>query len=197
MDKALLHFKHIDPTMYTLASAEGLVLPKKLTKSEYFPRLVQSVVGQQLSVKAAATIRGRLINLSGELTPQKLISLSHAQLRNVGLSNAKASYLHAISRSVRDQEVALDGLDKQDDEEVMTELTKLKGIGPWSAEMFLMFVLGRPDVFSFGDQGLKNAVVMHYGKLPASKLERLVRSWSPHRTIAAKALWHSLDNSPK
>ena len=90
----------------------------------------------------------------------------------------------------------LDGIETLDDENVILELTKLKGIGRWSAEMFLMFTLARPDVFSLNDLGLITSLKQHYGPLNPKKLDRLINSWSPHRTIAALTLWHSRDNKP-
>lgn len=183
--------------MYALAMASGLRPPTALQQHEYFARLIRAVVGQQLSVKAAASIYARLSTLAGKLTPENLVALSHDELRGAGLSNAKASYVHEISRAVLEREVLLEKLHELEDAAVIAELTQLKGIGPWSAEMFLIFTLGRPDVFSHGDLGLKNAILRHYGKLPEPKLQKLVLSWSPHRSTAAHVLWHSLDNTPK
>lgn len=197
MQDALNHFKLTDPTMHSLVLAMGHKYPERIPADQYFSKLIRSIVGQQLSVKAAATIRQRLIDMAGELTPENLLSLSHEQLRSVGMSNAKAIYVHEVSRAVLERDIILDTLHELEDMVVISELTKLKGIGPWSAEMFLMFSLGRPDVFSYGDQGLKNAIIIQYGQLSKTKLDRLISGWSPYRTTASFALWHSLDNAPK
>lgn len=183
--------------MFKLASVPGVVYPSELPSKQYFERLIRAVTGQQLSVKAASTIYGRLVDKAGSLTPQNILALSHDQLRAVGLSNAKANYVHDISRAVIEREIVLETLNNLENEHVISELTKLRGIGPWSAEMFLMFTLGRPDVFSFGDLGLQNAIKLHYGEMDQDKQNELVLLWSPYRSFAARALWYSLDNEPK
>ena len=192
------HFTNTDPILSTtleaiLARPNGLEIPEPMPTDQYFMRLCRSVVSQQLSVKAAQTIWERFAQLATDIEPARVASLDLLELRSVGLSNQKARYIHNFAEQIATGEVSLDHLENLDDETVITELTKLYGIGRWSAEMFLMFTLARPDVFSYGDLGLKMGFESLYGYMPT---EAIVDTWRPFRTVAALTLWHAKDNRP-
>lgn len=201
---ALKHFKNVDPIMAQLviaaaSHAQPPVLRAPVKPDQYFYELAESIVSQQLSVKAASTIWNRLVALTGGVSPENILKKSHEELRRVGLSNAKANYIRGLSEMLINDELDLADLHKLDDEVVIERLVAVKGIGRWSAEMFLMFTLARPDVFSTGDLGLIRAVEQAYGRngITVAELEALASNWSPYRTYAALVLWHNRDNSPK
>jgi DNA-3-methyladenine glycosylase II len=165
---------------------------------DHFQMLVRSIVFQQLSTKAATTIHGRLVALmpDAHLSAAALGALTEAQLRSVGISRQKASYLRDLCARVESGEVALDALDAMTDEEIVTSLTRVKGIGRWTAEMFLIFRLLRPDVLPVGDLGIVTAVKKAYGlrKTPTpDRVRRIGEAWRPYRSIASWYLWRSLD----
>lgn len=193
------HFQKVDRVLFSqIHYLEDI----KLEKSEDFYRsLVRSIVGQQLSTKAAASIFNRFLHLfpDEEVKPEVLLLIKDEELRSVGISWGKVKYLKDLSEKVLDGSLHLGKLEEMTNEEVIAELTGVKGIGPWTAEMFLMFSLARPDVFSFGDLGLKNAIKKLYKNENVSieYMEKLSKKWSPYRTYAALILWESLDNKPK
>jgi DNA-3-methyladenine glycosylase II len=163
--------------------------------------LLRSVVGQQLSVKAAATIYGRVLDLFGGTTPppKDLLEIEPQRLREAGLSGRKVEYVRDLAAHVLSGELELDRLDSLSDEEVIDEITAIRGFGLWSAQMFLIFFLERPDVLPTGDLGIRNAVKGAYGldEVPApAELERIAEPWRPHRTLASMYLWESLTNEP-
>lgn len=163
--------------------------------------LLRSVVGQQLSVKAAATIYGRVLDLFGGETPppEKLLEVEPEKLRAAGLSGRKVEYVRDLASHVLSGELELDRLDELDDEAVIAEITAVRGFGVWSAHMFLIFFLERPDVLPTGDLGIRNAVKSAYGldEVPApAELERIAEPWRPHRSLACIYLWESLANVP-
>ncbi len=165
-------------------------------QNSLFLDLVEVVTGQQLSIKAADTIFKRLLALFPKKPkPNDILTVTVEKLRSVGLSNSKASCVHNIARAVSSGSLLLDQFEKLADEEIKKELIKIKGIGPWSAEMFLMFSLKRPDVFSVGDLGLRSAIEKLYGikRDDLKKIEKLAESWRPHRTLACRLLWTSLE----
>lgn len=197
--EALSHLKTADPILYQVALT--LELQDLTPHDNYFLELYDSIVSQQLSVKAASTIMGRLKKLypNEEITPEYTLKLEDQKMRDAGNSFAKIKYLKDLSLRVVDGRLKLDRFKDLPEEEIMKELLEVKGIGPWTAEMFIMFSLGRPDVFSYGDQGLKNAIRTIYNLKDRPTLEEaLVISgkWSPYRTYACKILWKSLDNEP-
>jgi DNA-3-methyladenine glycosylase II len=174
---------------------------KRERRGDAYGALLRSIVGQQLSTKAAATIYGRMLELfDGHApTPRQLLAVDPERIRAAGLSRPKISYLRDLAEHVERGELELDRLEELPDEEVVEQLTAVKGIGEWSAHMFLMFHLGRPDVLPVGDLGIRNAVKAEYSlrKLPdAKRLERIARPWRPYRTLACLYLWSSLDNRP-
>ncbi len=196
--KALQHFKKVDPLLYELAeSIDPIVLEKS---SNHFVRLVRAIVGQQLSVKAASTIWGRFEKLFKKgVTAQSILAQKDEDIRACGISYPKIKYIKDLAEKVHTKELLLEELEEADEETVIQNLTKVKGIGTWSAEMFLMFALARPDVFSVGDLGLRNAMVRLYAlENPTEKeLLKISQKWIPYRTYACRILWQSLDNSPK
>ena len=163
-----------------------------------FRMLVRSIVGQQLSTSAAATIWRRLLVLNGgrRVSPVKMLLFSTTQLRAVGLSKAKCRAVLSIAKSIVDREVRLSELKPLSDEEVTAELIKLRGVGPWTAQMYLMFSLGRSDVFPTGDLGIVNAVTALYkfnDHATETEMLEIAKSWRPYRTIASWYLWQALD----
>lgn len=162
--------------------------------------LLRAVVGQQLSVKAARTIWGRVeILLNANFSPENILKTSDDKLREAGMSWAKIKYVNGIAEAFKNGEVDEKKIAELSDEDVITELTKLKGVGRWTAEMLLMSSLGRQDVFSLGDLGLRSAVSKIYkvDRDDLKKIEKISLKWKPYRSIASKYLWESLDNAPK
>jgi DNA-3-methyladenine glycosylase II len=163
--------------------------------------LVRAIVGQQLSARAARTIYERLTGLFGERapTPRELLDADPDMLRGAGLSGAKVAFLRDLAEHVEDRDLDLERLPEMPDDEVFEQLVRVKGLGPWTVDMFLLFHLGRPDVLPVGDLGIKRAVQVEYGleQLPdAAELERIAEPWRPHRSLACLYLWRSLDNTP-
>lgn len=196
MDKALKHFRKVDPIFYEIAIK--IELSKQIKLDDYFVDLVESIISQQLSGKAADTIFGRFKKLfpGKKITPNRLVRIPDQTIRDAGISWSKIKYIKGIAHEIKDKRLNLKNLETQTDEEVINELVKLKGVGVWTAEMFLMFTLNRPDVFSAGDLGLQNAIVKLYkldGKPSREELVELSNKWSPHRTIASRILWRSLE----
>src|SRR5512140_3270306 len=164
----------------------------------HFDALVRSIVYQQLSGKAAATIHGRVLALigDGDAAPEKIVATSHDALRAAGLSNQKASYVRNLAEHVLDGSLPVKSLHELTDDEIITALTQVKGIGRWSAQMFLMFRLGRPDVLPDLDLGIQKGLQRAYGlrKMPAPKdVLRHGEKWAPYRTSASWYLWRLLD----
>jgi DNA-3-methyladenine glycosylase II len=197
---ALAHFKVADPVLYAAAQKNAPTLPTKAKPHDYAFHLYSSIISQQISVKAADAILSRFLDLVGDPhSPQHILTHTIDDLRGIGLSRQKASYILSIAQHAEDGSVDFDSLDSFTNEQVLDELVKIKGVGQWTAEMFLMFTLCRPDVFSVGDLGLLNAAKKLYSNPNLTKLEllELSQKWSPHRTTAALILWHSLDNKPR
>jgi DNA-3-methyladenine glycosylase II len=163
--------------------------------------LVRSIVGQQLSTKAARTIYERLIELfDGRTpTPAELLEADPEDIRGAGLSRPKVAYLRDLAEHVEDGELELERLAELPDEEVSAQLTEVKGLGQWTADMFLLFHLNRPDVLPVGDLGVRNAARTVYGleALPTpAELEAIAEPWRPYRSLGALYLWRSLANEP-
>lgn len=197
MDKALKHFKKADPILYEIAIKTELA--QLIKPEDYFTDLAESIVSQQLSIKAADTIFGRFKKLfkNEEINPEDLLKIDDQKIRECGISFSKIKYIKGIASEIINNNLDLKKLDLMTDEEVIEELIKLKGVGKWTAEMFLMFSLFREDVFSAGDLGLQNAIVKIYKlekKPTPNELVELSQKWSPHRTIASRVLWKSLEN---
>lgn len=198
---ALKHFKQNDPLMYhllsaSLSSTNPIKLPKPLKPSLYFNSITKSIVSQQISVKAARSIYSRVETTLEKVSPESVIKIDFEKLKACGLSSQKTNYLKRIAEVW--SEIPVGKFGQLDNEEIIAELTKLPGIGRWTAEMFLMFSMARPDVFSFGDFGLMQSLYRNYNYKPhfSRKIHTTVESWSPHRTLASLALWHQKDNPP-
>lgn len=169
---------------------------KKSPKSRYFVDLLEAITNQQLSGKAASTIFGRVRDLcGGEIGPDAILNLTEAQLRSAGLSFAKIKYVKDLAERTKKGELKIRFLDKLSNNEVVAELVAIKGIGRWTAEMFLMFSLGRPDIFPVDDLGIKKGFEKVTGKkFDKEKSARFAfKHWSPHRTVASWYLWKSLE----
>jgi DNA-3-methyladenine glycosylase II len=166
-------------------------------REDPFVAMVEAIVWQQLSGKAAATIYGRVLDLlpGRALTPTALLVVPESALRAAGLSRAKAAYIRDLAQRVIDGRLHLDRLEQLDDVDVIAELTQVKGIGRWTAEMFLMFRLHRPDVLPVGDLGIVKAIQRAYGlRKPPSpqRMEKIAAAWRPYRSVATWYLWRSL-----
>jgi DNA-3-methyladenine glycosylase II len=188
-----------DPVLAALIKQHGACRLAEALRVDHFSALVRAIIFQQLSTKAASTIHGRLMALmpNAQVTPAALVAIRDEQLRGVGISRQKAMYLRDLCDKVNAGLVELDAVESLDDEAVIEALTLVKGIGRWTAEMFLMFRLHRPDVLPVGDLGIVTAVQKAYGlrKRPdADRLRRLAEPWRPYRSIACWYLWRSLDN---
>lgn len=187
-----------DPVLAALIRKHGECGLAKAQRSDHFSALVRAITGQQLSTKAAATIFSRLVALMPDgVTPAAMSSLTDEQMRAVGMSRQKIGYFRDLCDKASNGVVPLHALDAMSDEEVIAALTAVKGIGRWSAEMFLMFRLHRPDVLPVDDLGIVNAVknVYRLRKRPtAERIRKLGEAWRPYRSVASWYLWRSLDN---
>jgi DNA-3-methyladenine glycosylase II len=187
-----------DPVIATLIRKHGACGLAAAQRSDHFSALVRAITGQQLSTKAASTIYARLVALMpGGLTPQVLASLTDEQMRAVGMSRQKIAYFRDLAEKALTGALPLDALDTMSDDEVIAALTQVKGIGRWSAEMFLMFRLRRPDVLPVDDLGIVNAIQRLYGlrkKPKADRIRKIGEAWRPYRTIACWYLWRSLES---
>ena len=195
MRKAVNHLKKCDPVLCAIIERVG---PFRM---EYGPAefhsLAESILYQQLNGKAAATIFNRFTALAGDpVTPEGILKLTDEQLRSVGLSKQKSAYLKDLAAKTVAGLLDFSKLPEMSDEEVIQHLTQVKGIGVWTAHMFLMFSLRRPNVLPTGDYGVQMAVKKHYRKrkLPKPKdMERIARAWEPYRSVACWYMWRSLD----
>ena len=202
--EALAHLRDADETMAGLVDRYGeldLEARRRGRPADAYGALLRSIVGQQLSTKAARSIFNRLIDLfDGRTpTPQELLDADPEAVRGIGLSRSKVAYLRSLAEHVISGELELDRLGELSDERISAELTAVKGLGQWTADMFLIFHLGRPDVLPVGDLGVRRAVERLYGfeRLPsAEEMEALGERWRPYRSAASLYLWRSLDNTP-
>ncbi|UGS38090.1 DNA-3-methyladenine glycosylase family protein [Capillimicrobium parvum] len=196
------HLRASDPVMAALIEAFG-PLPERAPSDDHYAAIVRSIVGQQLSTKAARAIHARLLDVFGgnEPSPRQILAADPEELRAAaGLSRAKVAFLRSLAEHIESGELELDRLDELPDEEVTAELVAVKGVGVWTAHMFLMFQLERPDVLPVGDLGIRRAVERAYRlREPpsATELEALAEPWRPWRTVACRYLWRSLDNAPE
>lgn len=195
MRRALNHLKDSDPVLAGIIARVGPVKPA--FRAPTFHALARSIVYQQLNGKAARTIFERFETAAGgELTPQSVLALSAEQMRACGLSRQKLSYLRDLAEKTLGGEVVFERLPEMSDADVIAHLTRVKGIGMWSAQMFLMFALRRPNVMPTGDYGIRAAMKKAYRKrrLPKPKeMLRIARRWEPYCTLACYYLWRSLD----
>lgn len=192
-EEFLLKDRYITP----LIKRWGSCTIKKSPKARYFTDLLEAITNQQLSGKAASTIFGRVKDLcKGGLSPEAILKLSEAKLRSAGLSYAKIKYLKDLSIRIENCELKIENLDKLSNEEVKNQLVQVKGIGPWTADMFLIFSLARPDIFPVEDLGIKNGFEKVTGKKfdKEKSVKFALKNWSPYRTVASWYLWRSLEN---
>ena len=195
MRKAVNHLKKCDPVLCAIIERVG---PCRM---EYgvpeFCSVAEAIVYQQLNGKAAVTIFKRFAALAGEpLTPEGILKLSDEQLRSVGLSKQKSAYLKDLAAKTAAGLLDFSRLPELTDEQVIQHLTQVKGVGVWTAHMFLMFSLRRPNVLPTGDYGVQVAIRKHYRKrkLPKPKdMEKLAKAWEPYRSVACWYMWRSLD----
>jgi DNA-3-methyladenine glycosylase II len=198
------HLRSVDHVMRRLIDDGGPIDPeidRRASRPDPYEALARAIVGQQLSTKAARSIWERLVEVLGGAFPEpsKLLSTDPGELRGAGLSGAKVNFLRDLAERIDDGRLDIAGLADLPDEDVIATLTEIKGVGPWTAEMFLIFHLGRPDVLSTGDLGIRRATQIAYGldDLPGpTDLERIAEPWRPHRTLGCLYLWRSLDNAP-
>ncbi|HEY0908080.1 MAG TPA: DNA-3-methyladenine glycosylase 2 family protein [Candidatus Paceibacterota bacterium] len=194
--KALAHFKKADPKLH--AAGLEFEIEDIQASNDLFRDIAWTIIGQQLSGKAADTIFARFEKLfpAGRVVPEHVPKLLDVELRGSGLSGAKAKAIRSLAEHVTSGSLDLAQLPALADADVVTELTKVKGIGPWTAEMILMFSLGRMDIFSMGDLILRKGIMEMHGwkKAPSEKkLKDALAKWSPYRTYAAKILWRIND----
>jgi DNA-3-methyladenine glycosylase II len=171
------------------------------SRPDAYEAIARAIVGQQLSTKAAASIWGKVLAVFGGKTPtpRQVIKAEPQDLRDAGLSWSKVAYFRDLAEKIADGDLDVDSLDQLSDDEVVDQLTAVKGIGRWTAEMFLIFSLGRPDVMPVGDLGIRRGAQLAFGldELPEfDELERMAEPWRPHRTLACLYLWRSLHNEP-
>lgn len=209
-DRAALKVLRADPVMAGLIDRvppaavriDDADNPSSYSARSHYGALLRAITGQQLSVKAAAAIHGRVLGFfDGETpTPEQILAADPDALREAGgLSRAKTTYLRSLAEHVVSGELELEALDHLPDETVIEELVAVKGIGLWSAQMFLMFHLGRKDVLPTGDLGIQKAMKVEYRMRQLPKPERMIKiaeSWRPHRTLACMYLWASVDAAP-
>ncbi len=193
------HLRRLDPKWAAIIDVVG---PCKLDlRPDRFGTLVRAIIGQQISSKAAASIDRRVRDLAGEVhEPGAILQAGEEGLRSCGLSGVKARYVLNLAQAVHDGSVPLDEVHTWEDEAIVAALTSIKGIGPWTAEMFLIFALGRPDVLSVGDLGIRAGLKTFHGldELPNPKVCReLAEPWRPHRTVAMWYLWRQFDQPKK
>ncbi len=197
--QAIKHFQKHDKVLFSAIEEAGSIEELQPDKPEnYFLRICQEIVGQQLAGKASRAIFSRFEALfpGKKVTPRKALSISHGAMRRAGLSNAKARYIRNLAEKIISKELRFEDFKDLNDEQVIRELTGVKGIGPWTAEMFLMFTLARKDVFSHGDLGIRKAIKKIYGfkKEPTrEQIEKISNKWMPYRTYACLVLWKSVD----
>jgi 3-methyladenine DNA glycosylase/8-oxoguanine DNA glycosylase len=195
MRKALNHLKQADPVLRAIIDRIG---PCRMEFGPpEFHSLAEAIVYQQLNGKAAETIFKRFAQMAGEpLTPQGILKLTNAQMRAVGLSKQKSSYLKDLAAKTASGVLDFSRLHSLSDEDIIEHLTQVKGVGVWTAQMFLIFSLQRENVLPTGDYGVRAAMMKHYRKRKLPKpetMEKIAKSWQPYRSIACWYLWRSLD----
>jgi DNA-3-methyladenine glycosylase II len=197
MRKAINHLKKADPVLAAIIQKAG---PYRVTYTQpVFQTLVRSIVYQQLNGKAAMTIFNRLAEAAkvAPLTPEAILRLRPQKMRTVGLSKQKTLYIRELARRTRDGDIQFERLPEMEDAAIIETLTRVKGVGVWTVQMFLMFALQRPNVLPVGDLGVRAAMKKAYGlaELPKpQEMESIAAPWHPYRSIASWYLWRSLEN---
>jgi len=198
MRKAIIHLKKADPVMRAIIERVGAY--KIQHREPGFETLVRSIVYQQLSGKVASVILGRLIAMlpEGKVTPETILKLTPARMRKAGLSKQKTLYIRDLARKTNKGHIKFETLSELTDLQVIEHLTQVKGIGVWTAHMFLIFALRRPDILASGDLGVRVAIRKAYQleDLPLPKqVEELASAWRPYSSVAVWYLWRSLDST--
>ena len=197
---AVRHLKRVDPRLAAVIERVGPCRFEAHAEGTHFQALLRSIIYQQLSGKAAATIHRRVIDvLGGNPVPEALLLTPDEDLRSAGLSRQKISYARDLARHAADGSVPLEHLDALDDEAIIAALASVKGVGRWTAQMFLMFRLGRPNVLPAEDLGIRKGVQLTYrtrGLPPPKRVLVIGRPWAPYATIASWYLWRSLELPP-
>lgn len=202
MQKAADHLARHDPILAKVIAERGLCTMRP--HKNYYQELVDSIISQQLSVKAARSIERRFCELFGSSDfppPEKILGKNIDELRSAGLSRGKAAYILDLAQHIVDGRVKFEHLDALSNEEVISELTAVKGIGEWTAHMFLMFCMGRQDILAYGDLGIKNGIKKLYGLADSPTPQEIQElsaknNWHPYESIACWYIWQSLDNTP-
>lgn len=195
---ALEILSNSDKTLSTIIKNNGTcnLTPRK----DFFNSLLEAIIGQQLSVKAANSIINRFYaHLGQNPSPNQILECQHELLRSLGLSNNKVKYVKDLSEKILNKEILLENIEKKTNEEILNDLIKVKGIGKWTVDMFLIFTLGRPDVLPTGDLGLKKAIMINYKLKKMPTEEKVLKiskknGWAPYNTLASLYLWKALDN---
>ena len=195
LKKAQRHLQRRDAVLKPLIKSVGPCTLR--VNANHFDLLVRAIVSQQISTKAAAAISGRLLAKVGRFQPKRILAASDDDLREAGLSRSKRLSMRDLAEHCLSGALPLKKLPSMENEEVVEALVQVRGIGPWTAEMFLIFSLGRPDVLPVGDYGLRAGVQRHYQlpELPTKdRLHEIGESWKPYRSIATWYVWRSLGN---
>jgi DNA-3-methyladenine glycosylase II len=199
----MIHLTQADATLGELIAKYGALPAEREGRpahDDHYGALLRSITNQQLSVAAARTIYNRMLDRFGghPPTPAQILADDPEELRSVGLSRPKIGYLRSLAEHVLSGELELERLEELPDEQVISELVAVKGLGEWTAHMFLMFHLERPDVMAPGDLGIRRAIERAYTLEEPDRetLERLAERWRPYRTLACRYLWRSLNNEP-
>lgn len=200
VEAAARHLRRADPVMRSIVKAVGPCALKPGARGDNFTTICRAIVGQQLSAKAAETIWQRLCALhpnGRKLQPQAIVEAADDALRATGLSTAKVVYVKDLATRVTSGALAINRLSRMNDDRIISELTAVKGIGRWTAEMFLIFKLGRPDVWPVDDLAIRNAVKRAYGLEPTKdNMAAVAEPWRPWRSVASWYLWRSLALPP-
>jgi DNA-3-methyladenine glycosylase II len=194
-EAAKAHLKAVDPVLEEIITAYEE--PPLRSSGRPFETIIRSIVGQQISAKAAASIWARFLALAGEISPPSVAVLAHEEMRAVGLSGRKAEYIHGLATT--GAWIAEHPWTEHSDETVRKQLCALRGVGPWTANMVLMFSLIRPDILPLGDIGIVRAIESLYADkqaLTPKELTAIAQPWSPYRTVACWYLWRHLDAEP-
>jgi len=197
MRKAIIHLKKADPVLAAIIKKAGPYRAKYM--EPVFQTLVRSIVYQQLSGKAAMTIFNRLAEAAEvtPLTPEAILKMRPQKMRKLGLSKQKTIYIRELAKLTRDGDIQFERLPEMEDAAIIETLTRVKGVGVWTVQMFLMFALQRPNVLPVGDLGVRAAMKKAYGlaELPKpQEMESIAAAWHPYRSVASWYLWRSLEN---
>ena len=199
MTRAVAHLKQADPVLAAVIARVGPLKPQY--RPATFENLVRSIAFQQLNGKAARTIFDRVVcAVGGSVTPESVLAVTEEQLRACGLSRQKLSYIRDLAARTQAREIEFARLPEMSDADVIEHLTRVRGIGLWSAQMFLMFALRRPDVMPATDFGVQMAIKTHWRKRKLPKpdfIHKLAQPWAPYRSLAAYYLWRSIDGAKK